>query len=68
MKGVVKWFNTQKGYGFIIYDNKEIYVHYSQILNKGFKTLSNNEIVEIGNIVKTENGYIAQAVNKINCL
>lgn len=47
-KGSVKWFNNAKGYGFINIDDEEedIFVHYSQILQDGFKTLKADEIVE----------------------
>ena len=39
-KGTVKWFNPDKGFGFITTDNaKEIFVHYSQIQTNGFRTL-----------------------------
>lgn len=48
MQGKVKWFNSEKGYGFISSSEKEqdIYVHFSDIVMKGFKTLDENDIVE----------------------
>ena len=40
MTGIVKWFNDEKGFGFIEYrENEDIFVHYSTIRNKGYKTL-----------------------------
>jgi len=46
-KGTVKWFNNQKGYGFICdEDKKDVFVHYSGILNDGFKTLEEGAEVE----------------------
>jgi len=46
-RGKVKWFNENKGYGFIKQeDGKNIYVHYSDIVGCGFRTLSENEKVE----------------------
>lgn len=52
MRGTVKWFNSQKGYGFITRDDgKDYFVHCSSILMNGRKQLSENDIVEfeIGN-------------------
>lgn len=44
--GTVKWFNAQKGYGFITAeDGSEIFVHYSGILAEGFKTLMEGQKV-----------------------
>ena len=46
MKGKVKWFNSRKGYGFIVgEDEKDIFVHYSAVNKEGYKTLSEDEEV-----------------------
>ena len=45
-KGTVKWFNTNKGFGFILSeDGREIFVHYTDIQSEGFKNLSEGEPV-----------------------
>ena len=45
-KGTVKWFNAQKGYGFITRDGEDdIFVHYSSIQGEGFRTLREGEKV-----------------------
>lgn len=47
MRGTVKWFNNEKGYGFIEYTDKEdIFVHYSAIQKDGYKTLEEGQLVE----------------------
>lgn len=47
MRGIVKWFNNEKGYGFIEYTEKEdIFVHYSAIKQEGYKTLEEGQLVE----------------------
>ena len=46
--GKVKWFNVQKGFGFIISepDGKDVFVYHTVIEGEGFKTLAENETVE----------------------
>jgi len=44
--GTVKWFNTEKGYGFIERDNgQDVFVHYTAILGEGFKNLEEGQRV-----------------------
>jgi CspA family cold shock protein len=46
--GKVKWFNENKGYGFILQDGggRDIFVHYSEIQEDGYRTLAEGETVE----------------------
>ena len=61
MVGRVKWFNNEKGYGFIEYkENEDVFVHYSAIEVDGYKTLSEGQLVEF-KLVETSKGY--QALN-----
>ncbi len=47
MTGTVKWFNSEKGYGFITTDEgNDIFVHFSAIQSEGFKTLNEGDKVE----------------------
>lgn len=46
-KGVVKWFNGPKGYGFISRENGEdVFVHYTSIVSEGYRTLNEGDKVE----------------------
>ena len=61
MQGRVKWFNNEKGYGFIDYPGGEdIFVHYSAIKQDGYKTLSEGQIVEF-DLIETAKGL--QSIN-----
>ena len=61
IRGIVKWFNNEKGYGFIKYlDKEDIFVHYSAIKQEGYKTLSEGQCVEF-KLLDTSKGY--QAIN-----
>lgn len=63
--GKVKWFDEAKGYGFITDDNdEEIFVHFSAIVGKGFKTLSDNASVTF-EIIESDRGLQASHV-KVN--
>ena len=46
-KGTVKWFNDQKGYGFVTPEggSKDIFVHFSELQGEGFKTLAEGQMV-----------------------
>jgi CspA family cold shock protein len=48
MQGTVKWFNAEKGYGFIAPDDggDDVFVHYSEIQSQGFRTLEEGQKVE----------------------
>ena len=61
-KGTVKWFNSQKGYGFITNDsnNEDVFVHFTGIASEGFKTLKEGQQVTFD---ITEGNRGPQAVN-----
>ncbi|WP_129599637.1 cold-shock protein [Anaerophilus nitritogenes] len=61
--GVVKWFNSEKGFGFISVDGEDdVFVHFSAIQGDGFKTLEEGQKVEF-EVVKGDRG--PQAANVV---
>lgn len=66
MLGKVKWFNAEKGYGFIEREDGQgdVFVHFSAIQEEGFKTLQEGENVEF-DIVSGDRGPQASNVVKI---
>ncbi|MBP8613985.1 MAG: cold shock domain-containing protein [Firmicutes bacterium] len=66
MQGTVKWFNAQKGFGFIQRDDgPDVFVHYSAIKSEGFRTLNEGDLVEF-EIVEGPKGLQAAEVTKIS--
>ncbi|MGE5606484.1 MAG: cold shock domain-containing protein [Bacteroidota bacterium] len=64
MQGKVKWFNAEKGFGFIEREGgKDVFVHFSAIEMEGFKTLEEGQLVEF-EIVEGERGPQAAHVVK----
>jgi len=64
-KGKVKWFNSQKGYGFIEMENgKDIFVHFNAIQGDGFKSLEEGDEVEF-TVGQGPKGEHAENVTKV---
>ncbi|MDR7527635.1 MAG: cold shock domain-containing protein [Armatimonadota bacterium] len=64
-RGEVKWFNPEKGYGFIARDDgRDVFVHYSAIQMEGFRTLEEGQLVEF-EIVEGARGPQASNVVRI---
>ena len=66
LKGTVKWFNNAKGFGFIGREdgNPDVFVHYSAIINDGYKSLQEGDLVEF-EIVDGQKGPQAGNVTRL---
>ncbi len=65
MESTIKWFNNEKGYGFIENGNDEdIFVHYSEIKMDGYRTLREGERVKF-DLIRTPKGLQAHNVTEI---
>ena len=64
-QGTVKWFNSEKGFGFIeVEGDNDVFVHFSAIQGEGFKTLEEGQQVEF-EVVDGNRGPQASNVNKL---
>ncbi|NLK22307.1 MAG: cold-shock protein [Epulopiscium sp.] len=64
-KGTVKWFNAEKGFGFISVEGEDdVFVHFSAIQGDGFKTLEEGQAVEF-DVVEGARGPQAANVSKL---
>ncbi|MFP4077828.1 MAG: cold-shock protein [Candidatus Izemoplasmataceae bacterium] len=65
MTGTVKWFNAEKGFGFITTDEgNDVFAHYSHIDQEGFKTLEEGAKVEF-DVVESEKGPQAENIKEL---
>ena len=65
-QGTVKWFNTEKGYGFISQEGgPDVFVHYSAIQSNGFKNLEENDVVEF-DVTEGQKGLQATNVRRVS--
>jgi CspA family cold shock protein len=65
LKGTVKWFNAEKGYGFLqVEGGEDVFVHFSAIQGEGFKTLDEGQEVEF-DITDGNRGPQAENVVKL---
>ena len=63
-KGTVKWFNGEKGYGFVTRENGEdVFAHFSAIQGEGFKTLEEGQAVEF-EVETSDRGLQATNITK----
>ncbi|WP_149360420.1 cold-shock protein [Lolliginicoccus suaedae] len=65
-RGTVKWFNAEKGYGFIAPEDgsADVFVHYSEIQGSGFRTLEENQQVEY-EVGRSDKGVQAMSVRPL---
>ena len=66
VRGTVKWFNGEKGYGFITpEDGPDVFVHYSEIQGSGFRSLNEGDTVEF-EITEGRKGKQASGVTVVS--
>ncbi len=67
LRGKVKWFNDQKGFGFIAREDGsgDVFVHYSAIKSHGFKSLAEGDAVEF-EVIQSDKGPKAANVTKVS--
>jgi CspA family cold shock protein len=64
-RGIVKWFNNSKGYGFIQRDaGGDVFVHYKEIKGEGYRTLNEGDIVEF-EVTQGQKGLQAENVSVV---
>lgn len=64
-RGNVKWFDPKKGFGFIVGPaGQDVFVHYSQIMGDGFRSLKDGEPVEY-ELIQGEKGWQARTVTRL---
>lgn len=64
--GSVKWFDSKKGFGFIVGpEGEDVFVHFSSIEGEGFRALKDGEPVEY-EVVRGEKGLSAQKVKRLS--
>jgi CspA family cold shock protein len=62
--GKVKWFDNKKGFGFISHDSgKDVFVHHTSIMGKGYRTLNEGETVNF-ELIESDKGLKAQNVQR----
>ena len=62
--GKVKWFDSKKGYGFIVGDQgQDVFVHYTSIVGDGFRALKDGELVGY-ELIKGDKGFQARNVQR----
>ena len=64
MQGKVKWFNSQRGFGFINDGKNDVFVHYTAINGEGYRTLDEGDTVTF-DVVADEKGSHAVNVSKV---
>ena len=65
MEGKVKWFSAEKGYGFIEREGgDDVFVHFSAIVDEGFKTLNEGQAVEVEIVEGARGPQAANVVKK----